>query len=82
MNREEFKNVLVNMIDYYTVNMINHSKALEDAEKQGCGIIYEMANKQAAELTDNFNFALESLLDKVYTKEEDGIDVSKVLREE
>ena len=76
MNKEQFKNSISNLINYYTNAAINYSMDLAQAEANQDVIVMQMIQGQIATLTKGFEYNLDGLLDQVFSEEEDEQVVS------
>lgn len=76
MNKEQFKNSISNLINYYTNAAINYSMDLAQAEASQDVIVMQMVQGQISTLTKGFEYNLDMLLDKVFPEEENEQVVS------
>lgn len=74
MNKEQFKISVLNLINYYTSELICLN--IQAAEKGGDPGIMTMLNTQAAALDKSFSFSLNELIDNVWVEEtpQEGIE--------
>ena len=74
MNKEQFKNSLVNLFNYYITNMINYNlEAKEAGDDEG---ITAMIQMQANALTVSFEQSLDRLIDDAFVEVENEDTVS------
>lgn len=76
MNKEQFKNSISNLINYYTNAAINYSMDLAQAEASQDVVVMQMVQGQIATLTKGFEYHLDGLLNQVFPEEENEQVVS------
>ena len=72
MNKEQFKNSIANLINYYTNSAVNYSVSLVDAEKDNEAYVPEVIQGQMQSLGYNFEAALNKIIDEAFPDEEDN----------
>lgn len=80
MNKEQFKNSLVDLINYYVGSMINYQLVAKEAQDKGETGILAMVEPQIMGLNHGFEHGLDKLVDPLFVGE--GVDVSPVSGEE
>lgn len=81
MNKEQFKNSLVDLINYYVGSMINYQLVAKDAQDKGEASILAMVEPQIMALNHGFEQGLNKIVDPLFPEEEgeDGeVDESPV----
>ena len=71
MNKEQFKNSLVDLINYYVGSMINYQLVAKDAQDKGETGILAMVEPQIMALNHGFEQGLNKIVDPLFP-EEDG----------
>ena len=71
MNKEQFKNSLVDLINYYVGSMINYQLVAKDAQDKGEASILAMVEPQIMALNHGFEQGLNKIVDPLFP-EEDG----------
>lgn len=84
MNKEQFKNSLVDLINYYVGSMINYQLVAKDAQDKGETGILAMVEPQIMALNHGFEQGLNKIVDPLFPEGEDGEvdEESPVLGEE
>jgi hypothetical protein len=80
MNKEQFKNSLVDLINYYVGNMINYQLVAKEAQDNGNVSILAVVEPQIMGLNHGFEHGLDKLVDPLFEGED--VDVSEVSGEE
>ena len=70
MNKEQFKNSIVNLINYYTQNAVQYNLNARDAQEQGMENMIDMIQNQMSALNYGFEQGLDKLLNEVFPEEE------------
>jgi hypothetical protein len=80
MNKEQFKNSLVELINYYVGNMINYQLVAKEAQDNDNVSILAVVEPQIMGLNHGFEHGLDKLIDPLFVGED--ADVSEVPGEE
>jgi competence protein ComGC len=70
MTKEQFKNSIVNLINYYTQNAVQYNLNAKDVQDQGMEGMMSMIQSQMSALNYGFEQGLEELLNEVFPEEE------------
>lgn len=82
MNKEQFKNSIANLINYYTNSAVNYSVSLVDAEKDKEAYVPEVIQGQMQSLGYNFEATLNKIIDEAFPDEEEENEQSVVVDSE
>lgn len=74
MTKEQFKNSISNLINYYLDHMVNNNITLRDAIAAQDGAVVSMVDKQMDALNNNFNDVFDAIVEEVFP-EKDNDDV-------
>lgn len=66
MTKEQFKNSISNLINYYLEHMVNNNITLRDAIAAQDGVVISMVDKQMDALNSNFNDVLDAIVEEVF----------------
>lgn len=79
MNKEQFRNSLVDLINYYTGSMINYQLIAKEAQDKGETGILAMVEPQIMALNHGFDQGLNKIVDPLFPEGESGeVDESPV----
>lgn len=82
MNKEQFKNSIANLINYYTNSAVNYSVSLVDAEKDKEAYVPEVIQGQMQSLGYNFEATLNKIIDEAFPDEEEENEQNVVVDSE
>lgn len=71
MNKEQFKNSIANLVNYYTQNVVQYNVNAREAQEQGLDGMMGMIQHQMSALNYGFEQGLDELLNEVFPEEED-----------
>ena len=78
MNKEQFKNSIVDLINYYTGNMIQYNMVAKEAQDTKNDGVLKMVEPQMMALNHGFEQGLDALLNEVFDGEEDTAEAEVV----